>query len=404
MSNELNEELTGENAAWEDFHDAMIQIEMLFQSHILSFGYKEYTLENYADKRIFPEWKAREGCRDTDEMRAGLNIDGILRSGEPSEGEALTYVQYVINIAELCRRTFNREQAAGYDFDIRNYTLLLAKIRDFLKRLHYDYRYVEAKEFIFIVPHDAAADAAIPDEPSDPLYGALTEYRSTSASGDLARKKALLVQLGAAVESYPDNLKEGNNVLYSRIEFLLHQLGILETEDEAGPQNERIMKMSESELENWYDEAYRMVLLRILNRENVARMERVDDLALECGTGIEEVTEEEIDSIMDSLSDDGGERAPDPGRKAGRNGQPEKQGRQASGQQGTRVAGAASSDQVPKETLALYNEETAGTVPAVKESDGKSSGNRNTLVKYVVAIAIADILFILFLMYYFHLI
>ena len=101
MSNELNEELTGENAAWEDFHDAMIQIEMLFQSHILSFGYKEYTLENYADKRIFPEWKAREGCRDTDEMRAGLNIDGILRSGEPSEGEALTYVQYVINIAEL---------------------------------------------------------------------------------------------------------------------------------------------------------------------------------------------------------------------------------------------------------------------------------------------------------------
>ena len=147
-----------------------------------------------------------------------------------------------------------------------------------------------------------------------------------------------------------------------------------------------------------------MVLLRILNRENVARMERVDDLALECGTGIEEVTEEEIDSIMDSLSDEGGERAPDAGRKAARNGQPEKQGRQASGQPGTRNAGAALSEQVPKETLALYNEETAGTVPAVKESDGKSSGNRNTLVKYVVAIAIADILFILFLMYYFHLI
>ena len=59
---------------------------------------------------------------------------------------------------------------------------------------------------------------------------------------------------------------------------------------------------------------------------------------------------------------------------------------------------------MPKETLALYNEETAGTVPAVKEDTGKSSGNRNTIVKYVVAIAIADILFILFLMYYFHLI
>ena len=52
----------------------------------------------------------------------------------------------------------------------------------------------------------------------------------------------------------------------------------------------------------------------------------------------------------------------------------------------------------------MREQETAGTVPAVKEDTGKSSGNRNTIVKYVVAIAIADILFILFLMYYFHLI
>ena len=54
-----------------DYHDEMIQIEMLFQSHIVSFGYKEYSLETYVDRHVFGAWKAREGCADTDEMRAG---------------------------------------------------------------------------------------------------------------------------------------------------------------------------------------------------------------------------------------------------------------------------------------------------------------------------------------------
>ena len=137
-----------------DYHDAIIQIEMLFQSHILSFGYKEYSLETFADRRYFQEWAAREGCSDTDEMRAGLNIDGILRSSDPSESEVLTYLQYTLNIAELCRRSYNREEVQGYDFDIRNYTELLSRIRALLRQLHFDVRYVPDKEFIYIVPHD----------------------------------------------------------------------------------------------------------------------------------------------------------------------------------------------------------------------------------------------------------
>ena len=44
-----------------DFHDALIQIEMLFQSHILSFGYKEYSLETFADRKYFAGWKGSYG-------------------------------------------------------------------------------------------------------------------------------------------------------------------------------------------------------------------------------------------------------------------------------------------------------------------------------------------------------
>lgn len=387
MSEETKQEVTKENVVDEDFHDSMMQIEMLFQSHILSFGYKEYTLENYADRRVFAEWKAREGCRDTDEMRSGLNIDGILRSGEPSEGEALTYLQYVINIAELSRRAFNREQAAGYDFDIRNYTLLLTRVREFLKKLNYDYRYVEDKEFIFIVPHDAALNAVIPETPSDPVYGALTEYRSTSVFGNLQRKKELLLQLGRTVESYPDNLKYGNEILYSRIAFLLDSLSIRPGEDDAA-EAPRIANMDAAERENWYDETFHMLLVRILNRENVGRMERVDELADECGTGIEEVTSDEIDSIVESLSESSDVR---PERK-----------KQAEIPVAPEVEALAAQEALDRQRVREVPSEEPQEVR--RKGSGSSSGNRMILGRAIAAIVVADILFILFLMYYFHLI
>ncbi len=389
MSSEVTEEVLETKAVMGDFHDAMIQIEMLFQSHILSFGYKEYTLENYADRRCFSEWKAREGCRDTDAMRAGLNIDGILRSGEPSENEVLTYVQYVLNVAELCRRAFNRDDAAGYDFDIRNYTLLLSRVRELLKRLNYDYRYVADKEFIFILPHDEAADAAIPDAPSDPLYGALTEYRSTTAMGDLEKKRSILAGLGETIRSYPDNLSPENSVLYSRIEFLLNNVHIRNDNREGDDRIERVASMTEQELESWYDETYRMVLLRILNHDNGSALERVDELAEECGSSIEAVTADEINSIMDNLNAETAETAEAPPA-----GEPAKEEKSA--------AAPAKEDRAKRD--ALRKEASARDMAAIAAAPAKASKNRSVLIKVVVAIVVADILFLLFLLYYFHLI
>ena len=279
----------------------MIQTEMLFQSRIISFGYKEYSLETYADRGAFRSWKAREGCADTDEMRAGLNIDGILRSADPSESEVLTYIQYVLNIAELARRSFNREMEQGYDFDIRNYTQLLTGARDLLKTLHYETKYVPSKELIYIVPHDPAADL-IADEPESPYAAAVTEYRSVLSSGDLARKRALLTQLGEMVESYPDNLKAKNAVLYSRIEFLLNNVHIRTDNQTGGDRVERVAGMDARELEEWYDETYRLLLVRILGRMAEEGIRRVDGLAADCGIGIEAVTQEEVDRLMDAFS------------------------------------------------------------------------------------------------------
>ncbi len=278
-----------------DYHDALIQVEMLFQSHILSFGYKEYSLETFADKKYFSTWKGREGCADTDEMRAGLNIDGILRSADPSDNEVLTYAQYTLNIAELCRRSFNAEETPGYDFDIRNYTELLSRIREILKRLNYEVKYVAEKELIYLVPHDAAAEA-IEGVSDDPVTTLVTEYRSANAVGMIDKKKQLLSELADKVSSYDDNDKGGNVRLSNKIRFLLNTLEI-QPGDET-QHYERIEQMNPGELEDWYDETYQLLLLRILEHSNIARMQRVDELAKECGIEQFEITEEEMAQLL----------------------------------------------------------------------------------------------------------
>ena len=343
-------------APYFDYHDAIIQIEMLFQSHILSFGYKEYSLETYVDRRFFSEWKAREGCRDTDEMRQGLNIDGILRSAEPSEGEILTYLQYTINIAELCRRSFNNERAEGYDFDIRNYTELLSRIREILRRLGYEIRYVPEKEFIFLVPHDPAADSVSAPE-GDPMQAALTEYRSSSARGHLGKKRELLMKLGSIVDSFPDNLKVENAVLSSRIGFLLNSLGIrMGEEGDSIP--DKIAAMGSEEVEEWYDETYQMMLLRILQRENAERIERVDRLASDCGIGISAISEDEMAKILNMSPEE------------------------------FEAAAEEQHFRMPAE------EEVRDVAPRAEAKDKHSARNA------VIAVIIADILFALFVLWY----
>ncbi len=351
-----------------DYHDALIQIEMLFQSHILSFGYKEYSLETFADKKYFANWKGREGCADTDEMRTGLTIDRILQEENPSETEVLTYLQYTLNIAELCRRSFNATETPGYDFDIRNYTELLSRIRELLKRLNYDAKYVKEKELIYLVPHDPAAEA-VEDDDENPVTALITEYRSSSLAGQLDKKKEVLKQLGDTVSEYDDNGKGTGGRLYRKIDFLLNSFGIEDSAEGEEEQNEHpevaaeIQKMNPEEVENWYDETYQLILLRILEHENKDRIERVDDFAEKCGVANLEITEEEMAKLLSVKG------VPEP-------------------------SDSDASEQNVKKLENPEEEEAHLEKTEAREREARS----HTLRNVIVAIIIADILFVLFLL------
>ncbi len=348
-----------------DYHDALIQIEMLFQSHILSFGYKEYSLETFVDKKYFALWKGREGNADTDEMRAGLFIDGILRSTEPSEYEVLTYLQYTLNIAELCRRNFTAEEEVGYDFDIRNYTELLARIRELLQRLNYEAKYIEDKELIYLVPRNPAAEAVCETAP-DEVTALVTQYQSSLLSGKLEKKQALLGEIADSVKEYGEE-KRGNIRLAQKTSFLLDALNI--RPQQGHEDYDRIKQMNADELEDWYDEAYQLLLLRILEHSNLTRMEKVDKLAKECGVEHFEITQEEMARLL---------AAP---------GVPEDMD--------------SVQEEMPKKAEELPKEEPS----AAPSSSGSSrASGAGTVRNVVIALIVADLLFAAFVLCYLFLV
>ncbi len=258
-----------------DYHDALVQIHMLFESTILTYGFKEYTIENFVDKRYFSDWKGNENCRDTDEMRHGINIDGILGNADPTKNEVLIFLQYTVNIAELFRRKYNEEKAPGFQFNLRTYTLLMSKVRDLLIRLGYELKYIPSKEVLYLIRTDAATDAAI-ESSEEQVRDMIIEYSSYAVSCDLSRKKIILDSLGKIVEEYDDNQQGDNIELFGSIEFMLRNFSIRRDNTEGANRNDFVAGLTETELLDWYDEIYQLLLLRILKHNNIARMEKID--------------------------------------------------------------------------------------------------------------------------------
>ena len=255
-----------------DYHDALVQIHMLFESTILTYGFKEYTIENFVDKRYFSDWKGNENCRDTDEMRHGINIDGILGNADPTKNEVLIFLQYTVNIAELFRRRYNEEKTPGFQFNLRTYTLLMSKVRDLLIRLGYELKYIPSKEVLYLIRTDAATDAAI-ESSEEQVRDMIIEYSSYAVSCDLSRKKIILDSLGKIVEEYDDNQQGDNIELFGSIEFMLRNFSIRRDNTEGANRNDFVAGLTETELLDWYDEIYQLLLLRILKHNNMAESE-----------------------------------------------------------------------------------------------------------------------------------
>ena len=111
------------------------------------------------------------------------------------------------------------------------------------------------------------------------------EYNHYTMKGDIARKKETLRILADQLEPRRADLTAINKELASNVFFMFNNMNIRHNNCTEGDKNYRevVAKMSQDELEKWYDETYQLCLLAFLELDNVERTKKVAELKASFG-------------------------------------------------------------------------------------------------------------------------
>lgn len=111
------------------------------------------------------------------------------------------------------------------------------------------------------------------------------EYNHYTMKGDIARKRETLRILADQLEPKRAELTTINRELESNVFFMFNNMNIRHNNCTEGDKNykEVVAKMTQDELESWYDETYQLCLLAFLELDNVERTKKVSELKASFG-------------------------------------------------------------------------------------------------------------------------
>ena len=132
---------------------------------------------------------------------------------------------------------------------------------------------------VIFVPKNAPAIKVAEALPAG-LSFKVIEYNHYSMKGDLSRKQAIIKQLADMLESKRKELKAANQTIEDHVFTLFNNMEIRHNnrDPKSSYFKEYIASLSESELEEWYDETYELCLLAFMTLENVDRKKKIEEL------------------------------------------------------------------------------------------------------------------------------
>ena len=147
-----------------------------------------------------------------------------------------------------------------------------------LNSLNHEIRKIDDK--YLIIQNDAAVSEVV-DIVEDSLAKIILESNHYLLKGDLERKKAILLKIVHALESKKQEIKKINYQLHSDYSYLINNFNIRHNNCDISNTknyNEKFVKMSDQEKEEWYDEIYQMGLLIFLLLENKERSTKIANI------------------------------------------------------------------------------------------------------------------------------
>lgn len=235
-------------------------------------------IEKFVDAYIFKVWKGRGTCIDCNDMLAALDLKEILKDSKNiTENNMLNYLEYAANILRLVNNV-KLQKCASYD--VTNvYYAALDNVRSCLNWLNFETKIFKKKDIVLVVEKNAAA-ASVAELVDEELAYSIISYNHFLLKGNIDEKKKILLKLANEIEPKRKELEKINYALADNIFYMFNNLNIRHNNTKIGDKyyKEYVAKMSESELEEWYDKVYQGTLLANLLLEDENEKIKIGEL------------------------------------------------------------------------------------------------------------------------------
>lgn len=231
----------------------------------------DFGIEKFVDMYIFKSWKGRGTCIDCNDMLETLDLNKILEDSEDTtENNILNYLEYASNILYLVN---NVKLKDGASYDKTNiYYAAQNNVNYCLDWLNFETKILPQKDIVLVVEKNPVA-TAVAELVDEELAYSIISYNHFLLKGNIDEKRKILLKMSNEIEPRRGELEIINYKLADNIFFMLNNLNIRHNNRSIGDKNykEYFAKMSNTKLEDWYDEVYQEILLAnlLLDYENV---------------------------------------------------------------------------------------------------------------------------------------
>ena len=241
----------------------------LFKNEAQWYGgrYSESLME-YIDKNFFRDMSIRGTYINIETMMTDLNI--------------LHPTSNLDNLFVLCEffthilsyyRVFQRNAIKQSEIILQNINVIIDKTNHTLHK-------IGDKQFIVVKKNTAAIETAeiVTDEH---ISNEIMRYNHFAINGNLEEKRQILNNIGQYIEPILKSRKLGQagyKEIESNMGFLLNNLHIRHNNKEGAKAQDYTMKLSNSELEDWYNKIYDLSLIVIMLNEHLPVQEEIQSL------------------------------------------------------------------------------------------------------------------------------
>lgn len=248
---------------------------LLIENH--NYTKEDYTLKSFVTYFCFDDWKNRGHCVDLYDFLETVNYDDYCDRAMNGDTEAfLVFLEIVLNCWKMAEIYMVKNEEIKY---YTNFYLLFDIMTDCLSHYNHTAVYNENTEQVLVI-EDNPAITAVAEIVEPKLSLDVLKYNHHTLRGEIDKKKAILLALGAELEPKRKTLAGINSTLEDGIFTMLNNLNLRHNNMSPDDKNykEFVAKMDSETLENWYDELYQMILLAFLEIDQIERNSKVKTL------------------------------------------------------------------------------------------------------------------------------